>query len=155
LTDREGTSTREEVTVDLDYVIFLRDFLRLNLAKQKEILGDSSSDATYDCSADHVVGELGKRGRAPTDVEEAMSLLRDWGFRPSKREGDASVRAERDCPLASAIHPKLSPSEVECPLGELVLGTVRRKHPMAQLESNQLANSGASVMAARREGFRK
>jgi hypothetical protein len=152
LSDKKGASTRAQVTVDLDYVVFLHDFLRLNLEKMKEVLGDSSSDTIYDYSADHVVGELSKRGRAPANVEEVMTLLRNWGFRPSKTEDDASVSVEFACPIAAAVHPKLSPSEVGCPLGELVLGTVRRKYTTAQLESNQLTSSGASVKVAKRPG---
>ena len=151
---KKGEPNKEQVTVDLDYIVFLHDFLRLNLQKQRDILGESSSNAVYDYSADHLVKELGKGKRAPADVEQVASLLRNWGFRPSKKEDGASVTMEWFCPIASAVHPKLSPSEVGCPLGELVLGTVRAKHPMAQLESNQLTSSGAAVKVRMKEASR-
>jgi hypothetical protein len=125
--------------------VFLHDFLRLNLAKAKELLGESPSSMIYDYSADSVMKALSKTGRAPADIDSAMEFLRGWGFRPSTKEDASSVKVEWDCPIAAAVHPRLSPSEVGCLLGELVLGTVRQAHPMAQLESNQLKSSGAAV----------
>src|ERR1035437_5123046 len=99
----------------------------------------------YDYSADSVMKALSKTGRAPADIDSAMEFLRGWGFRPSTKEDASSVKVEWDRPIAAAVHPRLSPSEVGCLLGELVLGTVRQAHPMAQLESNQLKSSGAAV----------
>jgi len=138
-------SSAEQVTVDLDYLVFLHDFLRLNLAKSKELLGESPSSMIYDYSADSVLKALGQAGRAPTDIDSVVAMLHGWGFQPSMKEDATSVKIDWYCPIAAAVHPRLSPSEVGCPLGELVLGTIRQAHPTAQLESNQLTSSGAAI----------
>jgi hypothetical protein len=145
MTLRDRQSARERVTVDLEYMVFLHDFLRLNLTEMKKVLGESSSSAIYDYSADYVLKALGQSGRSPADMDKMVELFRRWGFRPKTKDEGLSVKVEWECPIAAAVHPNLAPSDAGCPLGELALGIVRQSHPMAQLESNELTGSGAIV----------
>ena len=145
----------KKILVDLDYLVMLHDFLRLNLDKMKEMIGGSPSATLYAYSTDNLIGALGERGRAPDGVDGFCELLKGWGMGSRVQQDGATVKLKLERPYADRVHPRLSPSESGCPLGELALGAVRKAHPLAQMVSNGLSGSGASIEISRGTGRRE
>ena len=145
-----ANETREEnVSISLDYLVFLHDALRLNLSKNAEILGDTSSAALFNFATDHVRAKRKEKGNAPRDLDAVLTLMKSWGFRVVKKDTNEAVEVKVECPLAGKVHPRLSPSPSGCPLGELLLATVRDASPNALLSSNELTSTGAVVKIAK------
>jgi hypothetical protein len=135
-------SKRKDVTVPLDYFVFLHDQLAANEAELKEILGDPGKKVIFDRSSERLARGT-ERPLSAHPIDGAIERIEGWGVKVTRNKDAGSVRVHVDCPYAEVVHPLRSKEHPVCPLGEYLLGALRLEDKNAQLVRNSLLADGA------------
>ena len=77
---------------------------------------------------------------------EVSPLLGSYGYSLERKRAGGRVESTLYCPHAGKIHPQLASGAAFCPMSQLVLGAIRKRHKRSVLQRSRLDKDGSSFV---------
>ncbi|MDG6902911.1 MAG: hypothetical protein JRM80_13260 [Nitrososphaerota archaeon] len=137
---------KESVEVPVEYLISVHKMLNQSYEKMKEALGESvalmffAMASEYDPLPDLPYTDIDA-------VDKGLdSMLKTYGYSLTATKRGDKVEYRLRCPHAATIHPEMGSGATFCPMSQLALGAIRRRHKRSVLTESRLEKDGSSFM---------
>ena len=136
----------KRVEVPVEYLVSVHRMLNQSFEKMREMLGESvalmffAEASEYDPLADLPFRDVDMVGK------ELDSMLQKFGYSLSQSKSGSRLEYRLYCPHAAKIHPELESGAMFCPMSQLVLGAVRKRHKRSVLTKSGLHQDGSAFV---------
>ena len=138
--------SKQSVEIPLEYLVSIHKMLNQSFEKMREMLGESVALMFFAMASEY--DPLKGEGSADLEVVggKLSSMLGKFGYSLQQRADGKKVEYRLYCPHAAKVHPQLGDGAIFCPMSQLVLGAVRKRHGRSVLAQSGLDGDGSSFL---------
>jgi hypothetical protein len=137
-------SSAKDVKIPLDYLVSTHILLSKAYEKMSQVMGTSQAMAFFSMASDY--DPFGPLGGTEGDADRLADMLTAFGYKLEESSKGGTNEYRLWCPHADKVHPALGRGASFCPMSQLVLGAVRKKHRKSVVTESRLHADGSSFI---------